>query len=219
MRFLIINMYKKQSVFKHLKIKEKFIDGLGGHKAIFRKWDDSKGIRDVLNGKRIDGKRIDGIILSGSDYFVDGKEHSIIDESILSADIPILGMCYGFQSLIHTLGKPSYIKRNKGGYMGYTRSVSISKPFIVPKRKYYFYHTNYIVKVPKGFKIIKKIGNKIIIAYNSKKNILGVQFHPEKYKRSLRLFLDAWIAKATKATKPQAPEVRRIYPVNSINSI
>jgi GMP synthase-like glutamine amidotransferase len=57
------------------------------------------------------------------------------------------------------------------------------------------------VKVPKGFKIIKKIGNKIIIAYNSKKNILGVQFHPEKYKRSLRLFLDAWIAKATKATK------------------
>ena len=199
-------MYKKQSVFKHLKIKEKFIDGLGGHKAIFRKWDDSKGIRDVLNGKRIDGKRIDGkridgIILSGSDYFVDGKEHSIIDESILSADIPILGMCYGFQSLIHTLGKPSYIKRNKGGYMGYTRSFSISKPFIVPKRKYYFYHTNYIVKVPKGFKIIKKIGNKIIIAYNSKKNILGVQFHPEKYKRSLRLFLDAWIAKATKATK------------------
>ena len=207
MIFLIINMYKKQSVFKHLKIKEKFIDGLGEHKAIFRKWDDSKGIRDVLNGKRIDGKRIDGkridgIILSGSDYFVDCKNHSNIDESILSADIPILGMCYGFQSLIHTLGKPSYIKRNKSGYMGYTRSFSISKPFIVPKRKYYFYHTNYIVKVPKGFKIIKKIGNKIIIAYNSKKNILGVQFHPEKYKRSLRLFLDAWIAKATKSEAP-----------------
>lgn len=202
MKFLIINMYKKQSIFKHLKIKEKFIEGLKGHKAIFRKWDDSKGIRDVLKGKRIDG-----IILSGSDYFVDCKKHSNIDESILNSNLPILGMCYGFQSLIHTLGKPSYIKRNKGGYMGYTRSFSISKPFTVPKRKYYFYHTNYIVKVPKGFKIIQKIGKKIIIAYNSKRNILGVQFHPEKYKRSLRMFLDAWIAKATKCVIPIYPRL------------
>ena len=199
MIFLIINMYKKQSVFKNLKIKEKFIEGLGGHKAIFRKWDDIEGIRDVLN------ERIDGIIISGSDYFVDGKEHSIIDESILNSNLPILGMCYGFQSLIHTLGKPSYIKRNKSGYLSYTRSFSITKPFTVPKRNYFFYHTNYIVKVPKGFKIYKKIGNKIIIAYNSKKNILGVQFHPEKYKKTMRMFLNAWIARCVaripKATK------------------
>jgi GMP synthase-like glutamine amidotransferase len=196
MKILIINMYKKQSVFKNRKIGEMFIDGLGGHKAIFRKWDDVKGIRDVL-------KRIDGIILSGSDYFVDGKEHSIIDESILSADIPILGVCYGFQSLINILGKPSYIKINKSGYMSYTRSFSITKPFTVPKMKFPFHHRNYIVKVPKGFKVIKKIGNKIIIAYNSKKNILGVQFYLYKYKKTVRLFLDAWIAMCVipKATK------------------
>ena len=131
MIFLIINMYKKQSVFKNRKIGEMFIEGLRGHKVIFKKWDDSKGIRDVLN-KRIDGKqskqpkRIDGIIISGSDYFVDGKEHSIIDESILNSNLPILGVCYGFQSLIHTLGKPSYIKRNKSGYLSYTRSFSIT---------------------------------------------------------------------------------------------
>jgi GMP synthase-like glutamine amidotransferase len=200
MIFLIINMYKKRSVFKNRKIGETFIEGLRGHKVIFKKWDDSKGIRDVLN-KRIDGKqskqpkRIDGIIISGSDYFVDGKEHSIIDENILNSNLPILGICYGFQSLIHTLGKPSYIKRNKSGYMSYTRSFSITKPFTVPKRKYFFYHTNYIVKVPKGFKVIQKIRNKIIIAYNSKRNILGVQFHPEKYKKTVRMFLDAWIAR------------------------
>lgn len=69
MKILIINMYKKQSIFKHLKIKEKFLEGLRnegkGTKAIFRKWDDVEGIRNVL--KR---KKIDGIILSGSDYFV-----------------------------------------------------------------------------------------------------------------------------------------------------
>jgi GMP synthase-like glutamine amidotransferase len=224
MRFLIINMYKKQSIFNNRKIGEMFIDGLRGNKVFFKKWDDVKGIRDALkgkridgkridgkridgkriDGKRIDGKRIDGIIISGSDYFVDGKEHSIIDESILNSNLPILGVCYGFQSLIHTLGKPSYIKRNKRGYMGYTRSFSITKPFPVQKRKFLFHHRNYVVKVPKGFKIYKKIGNKIIIAYNSKKNILGVQFYLYKYKKTVRLFLDAWISNcvAPKVAKP-----------------
>ena len=218
MYFLIINMYKKQSLFKNRKIGDMFIEGLKGHKVIFKKWDDVKGIRDVLLTKQSkrtkqpkrtkrtkQSKRIDGIIISGSDYFVDGKEHSIIDESILNSNLPILGVCYGFQSLIHTLGKPSYIKRNKSGYMSYTRSFSITKPFTVPKRKFLFYHTNYIVKVPKGFKIYKKIGNKIIIAYNSKKNILGVQFYLYKYKKTVRMFLDAWIARCV-----ALPKVRSI---------
>jgi GMP synthase-like glutamine amidotransferase len=191
-------MYKKQSIFKHLKIKEKFLEGLRnegkGTKAIFRKWDDVEGIRDVL--KR---KKIDGIILSGSDYFVDCKKNSSIDKSILLANIPILAICYGFQSLIHTLGKPVYIKRNKNGYMNYVHSLRIPEPFAIPKHKYYFYHTNYIVKVPNDFKILTKIKNKIIVAYNSKKNILGVQFHPEKYKKTLRIILHTWITKCVTA--------------------
>jgi GMP synthase-like glutamine amidotransferase len=191
-------MYKKQSIFKHLKIKEKFLEGLRnegkGTKAIFRKWDDVEGIRDVL--KR---KKIDGIILSGSDYFVDCKKNSSIDKSILLANIPILAICYGFQSLIHTLGKPVYIKRNKNGYMNYVHSLRIPEPFAIPKHKYYFYHTNYIVKVPNDFQILTKIKNKIIVAYNSKKNILGVQFHPEKYKKTLRIILHTWITKCVTA--------------------
>ncbi len=194
MRFLVINMYKKQTIFKHLRIKEKFVEGLRGNKAIFRKWDDAEGIRDVLKHKKIDG-----IILSGSDYFVDRKEHSIIDESILNANIPILAICYGFQSLIYTLGKPTYIKRNKDGYMNYASSFRIPKPFAIPKRRYYFYHTNYIVKVPRDFQVLTKIKNKIMIAYNSKKNIFGVQFHPERYKKTLRAILHAWIAKCVTA--------------------
>ena len=70
---------------------------------------------------------------------------------------------------------------------------------VTPKHKYYFYHTNYIVKVPRDFQVLTKIKNKIIVAYNSKKNILGVQFHPEKYKKTLRIILHAWIAKCVTA--------------------
>jgi GMP synthase-like glutamine amidotransferase len=179
------------------KFKKGYKFALKGNKLIFKKWNDVEGIIDVLKNKKING-----IIISGSNYFVKDKEHSIIDDSILNPDIrplrslrplPILAICYGFQYIVSRFGKNSFIKSNKNGYMKYNSSFRITEPFYIPKSKYFFIHTDYIVRVPKDFKVIKKIKNKIIIAYNSKKNILGVQFHPEKYKKYSRLFFNAWI--------------------------
>ena len=197
MKFLIINMYKKQSIFKNRKIGEMFIDCLKGNETIFKKWDDVKGIRDALkgkriDGKRIDGKRIDGIIISGSDYYVKDEGSAIIDESILTSNIPILAMCYGFQYLAYRYGEPSFIKSSKRKKI-YSRSFRIKEPFYIPKIKYSFWHKDYIVNVPKDYKVIKKIGNKIIMAYNSKKNILGVQFYLYKYKNAVKIFMKHWI--------------------------
>jgi GMP synthase-like glutamine amidotransferase len=182
-------MYKEDALFH--KFKKGYKYALKGNKLIFKKWDDSQGIRRTLKNKEISG-----IIISGSDYFVKDSEHSIIDKSIMRSNIPILAICYGFQYIVskYGLGKNSFIKSNKDGYMKYDSRLNISMPFYIPKTKYFFYHTDYIVKVPKAFKVIKKIRDKIMIAYNSKKNILGVQFHPEKYKRSSRVFFDLWIS-------------------------
>ena len=139
MRFLIINMYKKQVLFKSRKVKEFFIDALQGHTLIFKKWDDVKGIRDALKGKRIDGKRIDGIIIPGSDYYVKDEGSAIIDECILKSNIPILAMCYGFQYLAYRYGEPSFIKSSKRKKI-YSRSFRIKEPFHIPKIKYSFWH-------------------------------------------------------------------------------
>lgn len=192
MRFLIINMYKKQVLFKSRKVKEFFIDALQGHTLIFKKWDDVKGIRDALKGKRIDGKRIDGIIIPGSDYYVKDEGSAIIDECILKSNIPILAMCYGFQYLAYRYGEPSFIKSSKRKKI-YSRSFRIKEPFHIPKIKYSFSHKDYIVNVPKDYKAIMKLKNKIIMAYNSKKNILGVQFYLYKYKNAVKIFMKHWI--------------------------
>jgi GMP synthase-like glutamine amidotransferase len=182
--FLVINMYSTRALFN--KFKKGYENALKGHKIIFKDWDDSEGIRDTLRKKSISS--VSGIIITGSDYFVKGREHSTIDESIMRSRLPILAICYGFQYII---AKKSFIKSNKDGYMKYHKSFKIAP---LPPTKYFFYHTDYVVKVPKTFEVIKKIKNKIVMAYNSKKNILGVQFHPEKYKKSARQFFKFWIS-------------------------
>lgn len=189
MKFLIINMYKKQVLFKSRKVKEFFIDALQGYTLIFKRWDDTKGIRDVLKRKRIDEERIDGIIISGSDYYVKDKDSAIIDEIILKSNIPILAMCYGFQYLAYRYGEPSFIKSSKRKRV-YSRSFRIKQPFRLPKIKYSFWHKDYVVNVPKDYKAIMKFKNKIIMAYNSKKNILGVQFYLYKYKKAVKIFMN-----------------------------
>jgi GMP synthase-like glutamine amidotransferase len=183
-------MYKDQNIYRSLKIKKKLLYGLEGNKVIFKKWDDAAGIQYILKNKKVCG-----IVITGSDYFIGEGVHSVIDESILKSKIPILAICYGFQYLISKYRKLSFIKSCKSGYMKYYNSFSITHPFYIPKNKYFFSHTDYIVKVPKNYKIIKRIGEKIIVAYNYKKNILCTQFHPEKYKKSSRIFFNTWIAK------------------------
>jgi GMP synthase-like glutamine amidotransferase len=205
--FLVINMYSTRALFK--RFKKGYENALKGHKIIFKDWDDTQGIRDVLRKK----SGVSGIIITGSDYFVKGRKHSTIDESIMRSRLPILAICYGFQYMVckaggvRSRGKDrldrlvgmSFIKSNKDGYMKYRESFRIASA--MPKTKYFFYHTDYVVKVPRTFTVIKKIKNKIVMAYNSKKNILGVQFHPEKYKKSARLFFNFWISNYIMARK------------------
>ena len=192
-------MYNNDVYFMRYKMMYK--EALKGNKVIFKKWSDTEGIRRTLRYNKVRG-----IIISGSDYFVKGErggrdDRATIDECILRSKIPILAICYGFQYMVHKFGRDSFVKSGRRGYMEYTSSFQITSPFYMPKSKYYFFHTDYIVKVPKDYQVIKRIKNKIMIAYNAKKNILGVQFHPERYKRSRGVFFKLWINKCVRSLR------------------
>jgi GMP synthase (glutamine-hydrolysing) len=163
------------------KFKKSFTNNA---KLIIKRFYDKSGIENIL-----DTGKIDGIIISGSDYFILNKDSPRIPKFVFNYKIPILAICYGLQNLTAKKNIGSF----KCGMKKYTKKIKISRPFKVKKLKYTFYHQDYLVNINKKYKIIKKMGNKIIIAYNKLDNIIGIQFHPEYDKKTGKIFFKKWL--------------------------
>jgi GMP synthase (glutamine-hydrolysing) len=121
------------------------------------------------------------IILSGSPYSCYEKKAPKIDPEIYNLNIPILGICYGLQLMSHQLGGKVISKDSK--QFG-KELIEISKSPLFRsyenRQNVWFSHGDQVVKLPKGFKIIASTKNaKVAGLQNLKKNLFGIQFHPE----------------------------------------
>ena len=125
-----------------------------------------------------------GIILSGSDLsYIDNSYNKININLIvlLELNVPILGICFGFQTIGlfygGTLSKLTY--PNKG-----TQEIIIDNNNIlfkkIKKNYFYQYHNDYLKEIPHNFSIIARNNDHIINGIKHKyKPIFGLQFHPE----------------------------------------
>jgi GMP synthase (glutamine-hydrolysing) len=161
----------------------------GKAKLHFMMWYNKKLLLFIKKNK------IDGIILSGSTYRIleDNKGIAKLPKEILKLNIPILGICYGYQWLIKTLcGRDCLgsFKNNKIDFK--SRILKINEPFKIKKSYYYFNHYDYICKVPEDWKILIKSRKQIWMAYNKEKKIMGLQFHPEASKIG-KVFYRKWL--------------------------
>ena len=137
-----------------------------------------------INKQLLVDKKPRGIILSGGPNSVLEKNSPKIDKSIIESNIPILGICYGLQLLSKHFG--GTIKKSLSREYG-NATIRINKhSTIIPKEwnlksiKVWMSHGDHVSLCPKEFKIIAKSNNNIIsIIENSKRNIYGLQFHPE----------------------------------------
>ena len=137
-----------------------------------------------INKQLLVDKKPRGIILSGGPNSVLEKNPPKIDKSIIESNIPILGICYGLQLLSKHFG--GTIKKSLSREYG-NATIKINKHSkIIPKEwnlksiKVWMSHGDHVSLCPKEFKIIAKSNNNIIsIIENSKRNIYGLQFHPE----------------------------------------
>jgi len=124
-----------------------------------------------------------GIILSGGPSSVYAKNAPKCDPAVFELGIPILGICYGLQLMIQTLG--GEIARGKAREYG-KAILEIREPGelfagISPKTQVWMSHGDKVAKMPEGgFEVLGSSGNTEFCAVHMpERNFYGIQFHPE----------------------------------------
>jgi GMP synthase (glutamine-hydrolysing) len=130
-------------------------------------------------------KNVKGIILSGGPSTVIGNKTPNIPKEVFHLNIPILGICYGLQLIVKNfkgIVKSNINKREFGrAVLSKCKDSLLTRGFFHKnKQNVWMSHQDSVHKLPKGFsKIASTAKSKMTIVENKKKNIYGIQFHPE----------------------------------------
>ncbi len=131
----------------------------------------------------IDFSDVRGIILSGSPFSVYEKGAPRADKRIYEKGLPMLGICYGFQSM----------SADHGGTVASLGSKEYGRARILLKEKTELFarvpgdsfvswmsHGDSVTEAPAGFRVIGQSENGLAAAFvDEARRMWGVQFHPE----------------------------------------
>ena len=123
-----------------------------------------------------------GIILSGSPFSVYEEGSPRPDRAVYNAGVPVLGICYGAQSITRDYGgKVQKLPDREYG----SRPVLVEgeDPLfekVAPRFVSWMSHGDSIETVPDGFSVLAKTDNGIpAVIRNERGTVYGIQFHPE----------------------------------------
>ncbi len=121
-----------------------------------------------------------GFILSGGPLSVYAKGAPSLPNYVLASGLPILGICYGMQLLVHTLGG-KVIPAGEREYGPAELETLVENPLLpVGKQPVWMSHGDRIEQSPSGFKTLACSSNAPVAAMGDETNRrFGVQFHPE----------------------------------------
>jgi GMP synthase (glutamine-hydrolysing) len=125
---------------------------------------------------------VKGFVLSGGPSSVYEKNAPFLNENIFTYDVPILGICYGFQLLVKYFD--GLVESSKKAEYGSSNILFESKSIlfntIQTKNTVWMSHGDKVSKIPQDWEITSKSENNIISsAQNINNKLFGVQFHPE----------------------------------------
>lgn len=122
-----------------------------------------------------------GIILSGGPSSVSDKNAPKLDTKLLDLNIPLLGICYGFQLFAINLG--GKVEASDSREYGLAKLKLTAKSQLLPASidgsQIWMSHGDHVATVPKGFEVTALSGKIICAAEDADKNLYGLQFHPE----------------------------------------
>lgn len=142
----------------------------------------SEIVPSSITAAEVTAKNPEAIILSGGPSSVYADHAPKVDPAIFALDIPIFGICYGFQAMAAALGGV-VSQTGKSEYGRTELSVKAgSKVFssLPDSQRVWMSHGDAVTEAPCGFHITATTQDTPIAAFESENGKLaGVQFHPE----------------------------------------
>jgi len=168
-------------------------------------------------------QNVKGIILSGGPATVTKNSFPKIPNKVFNLNIPILGICYGLQLITKQFkGKvKSNIKKREFGRATLTQKKNslLTKNFFKKNKSIvWMSHQDSVSKTPVGFsKIASTNQSELTIIENKKKQIYGIQFHPEvTHTQNGSIILKNFIFDICKAKKQWKIESEKIRIIKEI---
>ena len=123
-----------------------------------------------------------GIILSGGPASVYGTDAPMAPSWVYESHLPVLGICYGLQVMVHQLGGmvASSAKREYGHAVLHLNAVD--EPLfhgLPPSMPVWMSHADQITRLPPGFETLAHTDNSPIAVIGNTQGALGIQFQPE----------------------------------------
>jgi len=128
-----------------------------------------------------------GIVLSGGPSSVYDKDAPVTDPKLFSLGLPILGICYGLQFMVHALGGKvrAASKREYGHAEVELQDGSRLFEGLPAKLSVWMSHGDEAVELPAGFRLTARTPNAVAAVENPQRKMWAVQFHPEVHHTKL----------------------------------
>ncbi len=143
----------------------------------------SEIVPHTITAAQVSARNPAAIILSGGPASVYESGAPQLDPAIFDLHVPILGICYGFQLMAHTLGGTvAHTGQREYGSTGISvvdeaNSLVAHQPV---EQSVWMSHGDSVVEAPPGFTVVARSSSTSVAAFAStERRLYGVQWHPE----------------------------------------
>ncbi|MBX3094802.1 MAG: glutamine-hydrolyzing GMP synthase [Cryobacterium sp.] len=142
----------------------------------------SEIVPHTVTASEIAAKNPAGIVLSGGPSSVYAENAPALDPAVLELGVPVLGICYGFQTMAQQLG--GEVANNGQREYGAT-PVTVSDGGVLlggqpAEQTAWMSHGDQVSRAPDGFTVLASTAATPVAAFaNDERRLYGVQWHPE----------------------------------------